>query len=109
MAHGLDGKVAVVTGAASGIGFRTSQLFLEEQMTVVGIDLCAVPPGLTEHRRFIEITADVSASADVAAATARIQASLGRWQSCHPVHVRVDVHGRGYVGKGGGPTYAVDD
>jgi len=78
MAHGLDGKVAVVTGAASGIGLHTSELFLEEQMTVVGMDLRAVPPGLAEHPRFIEITADVSASADVGAATARIRASLGR-------------------------------
>jgi NAD(P)-dependent dehydrogenase (short-subunit alcohol dehydrogenase family) len=78
MGHGLDGKVAVVTGAASGIGLRTCELFLEEQMTVVGIDLCAVPCGLAEHRRFIEITADVSAAADVDAATARVQASLGR-------------------------------
>jgi NAD(P)-dependent dehydrogenase (short-subunit alcohol dehydrogenase family) len=78
MAHGLDGKVAVVTGAASGIGLRTSQLFLEEQMTVVGIDVCAAPPALAEHRRFIEITADISAAAELDAATARIQASLGR-------------------------------
>jgi NAD(P)-dependent dehydrogenase (short-subunit alcohol dehydrogenase family) len=78
MAHGLDGKVAVVTGAASGIGLRTSELFLEEQMTVVGIDLCAAPPGLAGHRRFMEITADVSDAADVGAAAARIQASLGR-------------------------------
>jgi NAD(P)-dependent dehydrogenase (short-subunit alcohol dehydrogenase family) len=78
MANGLDGKVAVVTGAASGIGLRTSELCLEEQMTVVGIDVCTVPPTLAEHRRFIGITADISDGADVAAATDRIQASLGR-------------------------------
>ena len=93
MADGLEGKVAVVTGTASGIGLRTSELFLEEQMTVVGIDLCAVPSGLAEHRRFIEITADVSDAADVGAATARIsgtatQTSEAEWDRTMAVNLR---------------------
>jgi NAD(P)-dependent dehydrogenase (short-subunit alcohol dehydrogenase family) len=38
----LDNKVAVITGAASGIGAATAQLFRSEGATVVGLDLTPV-------------------------------------------------------------------
>jgi NAD(P)-dependent dehydrogenase (short-subunit alcohol dehydrogenase family) len=41
----LEGKVAVVTGAAGGIGAATVEVFQREGATVVGVDLAEGAPG----------------------------------------------------------------
>lgn len=78
MTRQLDDAVAVVTGAASGIGLRTCELFLAEGMTVVGLDLNAVPDALAAERRFVEITADISAAESVDAARDVVRDTFGR-------------------------------
>ena len=42
----LDGKVCIVSGAASGIGAETVRRFKEEGATVVGVDLHDASPGV---------------------------------------------------------------
>ncbi len=72
MAGRLEGKVCVVTGAASGIGAESARLFAAEGARVVGIDL---EPGVEAELR---IEADVSEEAEVIAAFARASAEMGR-------------------------------
>jgi NAD(P)-dependent dehydrogenase (short-subunit alcohol dehydrogenase family) len=59
MAGRLDGKVCVITGAASGIGAETAEVFAAEGAKVVGVDLADEAPGDLAFR------ADVSSEDDV--------------------------------------------
>ncbi len=73
MAGRLEGKVCVITGAASGIGAETARLFAEQGARVVGIDLDREN---AEGETTIE--ADVSDEAQVAEAYKWIGGELGR-------------------------------
>jgi NAD(P)-dependent dehydrogenase (short-subunit alcohol dehydrogenase family) len=74
----LSGKVAIVTGAASGIGEATARLFAREGAIVVGLDVQAVPArddGIVHH--LVDVT-------DAAAVDAAVQAT-------QDAHGRIDV------------------
>jgi 3-oxoacyl-[acyl-carrier protein] reductase len=76
----LDGKVAFITGAASGIGLATAQAFAAAGASVVGADLSE--EGLAREFSKIEgslaIALDVTDSAAVNDAFAKLDAEFGR-------------------------------
>ncbi len=67
----LDGKVCVITGAASGIGAETARLFKEEGATVVGVDLSENAEG------DLAIQADVTDEEQVQGMYARAREEFG--------------------------------
>lgn len=80
----LEGKVALITGAASGIGRETALLFAREGAVVVCVDLNE--RGANETRRLVEnsggrasvVRADVSKSSDCEALVAAAERDHGR-------------------------------
>jgi len=68
----LDGKVCVITGAASGIGAATARLFKEEGAMVVGIDLRE--DGVSD----LALAADVTEPAQVEDMYAHAKKDYGR-------------------------------
>jgi NAD(P)-dependent dehydrogenase (short-subunit alcohol dehydrogenase family) len=72
MAGRLDGKVCVITGAASGIGAEAARLFAAEGARVVGVDL---DPGSQGE---LGLQADVADEEQVRAMYARAREELGR-------------------------------
>ncbi len=77
----LDGKVAVITGAASGIGAGTCRLFVEEGARVVACDILdadgeKLAADLGDAAVFVHV--DVTREDDVAAAVAAATERFGR-------------------------------
>ena len=67
----LEGKVCVVTGAASGIGAETARLFVEEGATVVGADLRDDGVGT------LSLAVDVADERQVSDLYARVRSEFG--------------------------------
>lgn len=62
----LENKIAVVTGAASGIGRAIADLFLKEGAKVIYADIVAKPKGINlEKGRSLYLKTDVSKRADI--------------------------------------------
>ena len=72
MAGRLEGKVCVITGAASGIGAASAQAFAAEGARVVGVDLQAGAEGE------LAIEVDVTDEEQVAGMYRRVREELGR-------------------------------
>jgi NAD(P)-dependent dehydrogenase (short-subunit alcohol dehydrogenase family) len=79
----LEGKVAVVTGAASGIGLAMAQRFAAEKMKVVLLDLeesalAAAEAGLRAGGAdVLAVRADVGKASDLEAAAERARSAFG--------------------------------
>jgi NAD(P)-dependent dehydrogenase (short-subunit alcohol dehydrogenase family) len=71
MAGRLEGKVCVITGAASGIGAESARVFADEGGRVVGVDLDPGSPGE------LAIEADVTDEHQVEALYDRVRSELG--------------------------------
>ena len=70
--HRFSGRVALVTGGSSGIGFATARRLVREGARVATLDLRAdAPAGV------LAIEGDVTNSAGVGEAVARVEAELG--------------------------------
>ena len=72
MAGRLSNKVCVITGAASGIGEETAELFAAEGATVVGVDIEPRANGA------LSLQVDITDEDQVNAMYARVRQELGR-------------------------------
>jgi NAD(P)-dependent dehydrogenase (short-subunit alcohol dehydrogenase family) len=91
----LDGKVAVITGAASGIGLATMQRFVQDGARVVGLDL-AEPAEAVPDATFMRL--DVRDEDAIVAAFDNVMKEHGR--------IDTIVTAAGVAG--GGPAHLVD-
>ena len=94
---GVDGKIVIVTGAASGIGRATARRLLDDGATVVGADVVAEADDLGDRWTYVQtdVTDEAAVQALVAAG---VDAGGGRLDGT--------VTAAGVAG--GGPAHLVD-
>lgn len=83
MTRVLEGKVAVITGAAGAIGVATSKLMAERGATIFGVDIAGadwsrLKAALPEGAKLVTAEADVTDEASVKAYVDKAKAELGR-------------------------------
>ena len=80
MNHSLHGKVALVTGAASGNGLAIAERLLAEGMRVAMLDIDepALEAACADHTDVVALLADVSSEERVLAAVARVEDEYGQ-------------------------------
>ena len=80
----FEGSVAVVTGAANGIGLGVAAAFAREGATVYGLDIDATGLERLQHSwsrsggRLVAVTADVASAADITRSIETILGEAGR-------------------------------
>jgi 3-oxoacyl-[acyl-carrier protein] reductase len=79
---GLDGKVALVTGAATGLGLTYAEALVKEGVRVALTDLDGAgaenaAKELSQHGKVIGFRLDVASQADISAGVARTASELG--------------------------------
>ncbi|PTS91361.1 MULTISPECIES: SDR family NAD(P)-dependent oxidoreductase [unclassified Caulobacter] len=83
MTRALEGKIAVITGAAGAIGTATSRLMAERGATIVAVDMpgtdwSGLKAALPGDTRLVTAEADVTDEASVAAYVEKARAECGR-------------------------------
>jgi rhamnose utilization protein RhaD (predicted bifunctional aldolase and dehydrogenase)/NAD(P)-dependent dehydrogenase (short-subunit alcohol dehydrogenase family) len=73
----LAGEIAVITGAASGIGKACAESMLARGAVVVGLDIDPKISGLLDRPEFLGMVCDVTSPETVTAALARVAQSFG--------------------------------
>ncbi|PYE88707.1 SDR family NAD(P)-dependent oxidoreductase [Phyllobacterium leguminum] len=77
----LDGKIAVITGASTGMGLATAKLFVREgaEVIITGRDQAALDAAVLDIGKGAEaIRGDISSLADLDALRAHVEARHGR-------------------------------
>jgi len=74
--HSLEGKVALITGAAGGLGAAVTRTFLEAGAKVAGVSR-HIQPAAFQHPNFLAVPADLATGEAARQVAARVVAEFG--------------------------------